>query len=65
MRITLNGRTHETEAATLAALLEEAGVDDRAVATAVNGDFAPRGRRGEIRLAEGDAVEILTPRQGG
>ena len=65
MRITLNGRAHETGAATLAALLEETGADAGSVATAVNGEFAPRARRDAIRLAEGDAVEVLTPRQGG
>ena len=65
MRITLNGKTHETGAETLAALVAEWAGEEASVATAVNGEFAPRGRRGDIRLAEGDEIEILTPRQGG
>jgi sulfur carrier protein len=46
-------------------LLEELGYGDKTVATAVNQSFVRNKDRGAIRLAEGDAVEIVTPRQGG
>ncbi|MEM9726495.1 MAG: sulfur carrier protein ThiS [Pseudomonadota bacterium] len=71
MRIRLNGRTWETEARTVAALLEELraqGALDAAsdtVATAVNGAFTPQADRPTQTLSEGDAVEIVSPRQGG
>lgn len=65
----MNGEPRETEAETLAALLfelaESEGVQTEAVATAVNGAFAPAGERAALRLSEGDAVEIVSPRQGG
>jgi len=65
MRIVLNGKAHETGAATLAALLEEMGVGESRVATAVNGRFAPRPLRAEMALSEGDAVEVVSPMEGG
>lgn len=65
MTVTLNGRPLETAAATLAALLEEQGYAERKVATAVNGDFVRAALRGETRLSEGDAVDVLVPMQGG
>jgi len=65
MRIRLNGKMHETRAATLAELIAEAGFAETQVATAVNGDFAPRASRAARPLAEGDEVEIVAPRQGG
>ena len=65
MRILVNGRPHETEAATLEALLLELGLPAARVATALNGVFAPRAARGRTALAEGDAVEVLVPQQGG
>lgn len=65
MRILLNGEPHETEAATLAALVVETGRDGRTVATAVDGVFAPRDAREAVRLTEGCRVEVLAPMQGG
>ena len=59
----------ETKADTLAALLcelaEKEGLETAAVATALNGEFAPARERDGLRLREGDAVEIVSPRQGG
>ena len=37
----------------------------KGLAVAVNGELAPRAEWGEQRLAEGDAVEVLRPMQGG
>ncbi|MEL6980110.1 MAG: sulfur carrier protein ThiS [Pseudomonadota bacterium] len=69
MTIIVNGAPRETEAATLAGLLDELrareGLSIEAVATAVNGVFAPAAARASTPLKERDAVEILSPRQGG
>ena len=65
MRIDLNGAPYETEARTLAALLEETGADARAVATALDGQFVPRPDRAQTVLSAGAKVEVLSPMQGG
>ena len=65
-QITLNGepRTIE-EATTLADLVAALGQSPAALATAVNGEFVPRGERGNVRLREGDAVFTFQPITGG
>ncbi len=65
MRIHVNGKPHDVAAATLADLLRELDYEDRAVATALNLNFVRRQDRRLANLKEGDAVEILVPRQGG
>ncbi len=65
MRITVNGEERDVAAATLEAALAELGYASLRVATAVDGDFVPAGRRDAQALAEGSAVEILAPMQGG
>lgn len=65
MRISVNGKAREVEAATLAALLAELDYGDATVATALNQSFVRAADRAATVLREGDAVEILTPRQGG
>jgi sulfur carrier protein len=65
MVVTVNGEAREVKAATVAALLAELGYEGRFFAVAVNHDVVRRGRWDDARLAEGDAVEIVTPRQGG
>lgn len=65
MRISVNGRTLEASATTLALLLEELGYEDQTVATALNQNFVRGKDRAETALREGDTVEILSPRQGG
>lgn len=65
MTLLLNGQPHEVEAATLAEALAELGYAGKVVATAVNGDFVAARRRGAVRLAEGDRLEVLAPMQGG
>jgi len=55
--VTLNGQAHQLPAETcLAELLQRAGVDAQALATAVNGEFVPRTQRNERRLQAGDTV---------
>ena len=65
MQIVVNGEPRHVAATTLAAMLDELGYGGARLATALDGDFVPAGRRDAARLAEGCAVEILAPRQGG
>lgn len=64
-KITVNGADARTSATTLAELVASLGYDAASVATALNGDFVARNARAERRIAEGDMVEIVAPRQGG
>ncbi len=65
MRIEVNGEARDVEAPTLELLLGELGLADRLVATAVNQSFVRAKDRAERALQPGDAVEIVSPRQGG
>jgi sulfur carrier protein len=63
--IIVNGERDETAARTLAELVAARGLAENQVATAVNGEFVPRGARAATLLGSGDKVEIVAPRQGG
>lgn len=65
MRIIVNSEPREVAGRTLAEVLEELGYGGMVVATAVNGEFAPAGRRAELVLQERDSIEVLAPMQGG
>ena len=65
MRIEVNGEAREVSSPTLALLLEELGLADRHVATALNQEFVRARDRDDTKLRDGDAVEIVSPRQGG
>ncbi len=65
MKIRVNGEAHEIQTARLDNALTELGYTDDLVATALNGDFIPRGQRCVKELVEGDALEILAPMEGG
>jgi sulfur carrier protein len=65
MVLIVNGEKVEVGAATLPALLDELGYEGGFLAVAVNQEVVPRRRWGERDLAEGDSIEIVTPRQGG
>ena len=65
MRIQVNGRPREVSATTLDALLRELGYEDQKVGTALNQEFVRDRDRQNTPIQEGDAVEIVTPRQGG
>ena len=65
MRISINGTMREVAATTLAALLEELEYGGATVGTALNQDFIRANDRTTVSLTDGDAVEIVTPRQGG
>ena len=65
MRVTVNGEACDVAATRVDALLGELEFEGTHFAIAVNYDVVPRARWAETTLAEGDTVEILTPRQGG
>ncbi|MBO0903867.1 sulfur carrier protein ThiS [Jiella sonneratiae] len=65
MKILLNGEAAEVKAATLQAVLAELGYVDGPFATALNREFVPACERAGTRLAEGDALEVIAPMQGG
>lgn len=65
MRIEVNGEPRDTEARSLAEALAELGLSEAVVATALNGDFVPRGERAATPLKAGDRIEIVAPMQGG
>lgn len=65
MKIIVNGETLEAQSDTLAGLLAELGYEGGWYATAVNGEVVSGAARQTTKLAVGDRVEILTPRQGG
>ncbi len=65
MQIRVNGKELEVASTTLASLLDELEYQDRVVATALNQNFVRAVDRRETPLKPGDAVEILTPKQGG
>jgi sulfur carrier protein len=65
MRVTVNGEQREVAATRIDALLGELEFEGTHFAIAVNYDVVPRARWSQTEIAEGDTVEILTPRQGG
>jgi len=65
MQIRVNGKELEVASTTLASLLEELDYRGMVVATALNQNFVRANERRETPLKPGDAVEILTPKQGG
>ena len=65
MKITVNGEARVTEAKSLDELCRELGFSNAKIATARNGDFVAAAARAGIALSEGDAIEVVSPRQGG
>ena len=65
MKIILNGDARDVRAVSLSAALDELGFGGAVVATAVNGEFVAANARAAMLLAEGDALEVLAPMQGG
>lgn len=64
--ITVNGEPRSVDAgATLADLIAALGATPQSLATAVNGEFVPRGARASVPLREGDAVFTFQPITGG
>ena len=65
MKIILNGVPHDANGRTLADIVDEMGLANAKVATAVNEDFVPVSARAATELSEGDRVELVAPMQGG
>ncbi len=65
MRLLVNGVFQDSDAATLADLLQSLDLAKSAVATALNGSFIRRDERATTKLQEGDSIEIVAPMQGG
>ena len=65
VELTVNGEARTLAGATLAALLDELGVEPRGVAVAVDGEVVPRRSWADRALAGGEHVEILSIAQGG
>lgn len=66
LKITLNGEPKSLpNCLSVKELLEELGYDLHRVAVEVNQEVVPRPRHPEVRLAQGDAVEIVTLVGGG
>jgi sulfur carrier protein len=64
--ITLNGESRQVDdSTTLADLVSALGQQPQSLATAVNGEFVPRGARATVQLREGDAVFTFQPITGG
>ncbi len=60
LRLSVNGQARETsEGTSLAALLEQLAIDAHKVAIERNLHIVPRSLYGEIRLEEGDRLEIV------
>jgi thiamine biosynthesis protein ThiS len=59
MQIQLNGQTTTTEAATLAALVEELGLKADRIAVELNGEIARRAAWPELALQPADRIEIV------
>jgi sulfur carrier protein len=65
MLVTVNGEQREIVATSVATLMAELDCTAGHYAVALNYDVVPRGQWDETQLTAGDAIEILTPRQGG
>jgi sulfur carrier protein len=68
MVIVMNGKKINTaEAVTLVTLLRENGINDNTdgVAVAVNSSVVPRRKWNDVRLSDGDMIEVINAVQGG
>lgn len=65
MQIIVNGVAQTLHAPNIAQALDALGYGDASVATALNSQFIPAANRLAATLANGDALEIVAPMQGG
>jgi thiamine biosynthesis protein ThiS len=59
VKLTINGEATDSDAATLAALVESLGMKSDRVAIELNREIVPRGQWAETRLSDGDRLEIV------
>lgn len=65
MRFKLNGKESESNASTIAELLEELNLPQTGIAVALNDSIVRRDDYARTPLAAGDEVEIIRAVQGG
>ena len=66
MTVEVNGEPRElADDVTVADVVRSLVDGERGVAVALDGEVVPRGRWSEIRLAQGQQVEVLRAVQGG
>lgn len=65
LHLLVNGVAQCSIARTLAQWVASQGLSPEAVATAVNGQFVPRGLRAQHMLADGDQLLTFQPIEGG
>ncbi len=66
LQLTVNGKKIELEGpCMLDKVLKELGHEGRQFAVAVDGDFVPRESHASYALEGGEALEVLSPMQGG
>ena len=66
MRVRLNGSDKEFDyGTTVSAVVKRYGRGDRGIAVALNGEVVARSDWNEVKLAEGDRVEVLGAIGGG
>lgn len=66
IRVRVNGRERAVrDGLTVRELLDELGVHREGVAVAVDGQVVPRGQHGEVRLRQGQSVEVIRAVGGG
>ncbi|MCB1575132.1 MAG: sulfur carrier protein ThiS [Xanthomonadales bacterium] len=66
MKITLNGETREVDGEpSLFDLLPAAGYHDKRVAVEINRRIVPKSTHAEVRVREGDRIEIVHAIGGG
>jgi thiamine biosynthesis protein ThiS len=63
--ITLHGQPHTTDAATVADLLREQGLEGQAVAVELNQHVVPKRDHPDQPLHDGDTIELVTLVGGG
>jgi thiazole synthase len=59
LNITLNGEPRRTSAVSIAALVQEIGLDPAKVAVERNLEIVPRSTLADVMLIEGDVLEIV------
>lgn len=63
--IHLNGQPHPTNAASIADLLKELGLEGQAVAVELNQSVVPKRQHADQPLKDGDQLELVTLVGGG
>lgn len=65
MQLHINGESRAVTSPVLAGLLAELSLGERRVAVELNGEIVPRSEWPQVRLREGDRLEIVNAIGGG